>query len=230
MNTRRPKSTRPAGVGTRDLSAERARRNEKMGTADRLIAAARGAFARRGYDGASIRAITREAHANLGAVTYHFGSKHALYDAVLEQVLAPLAQRVLAVVDAPGTALDRAEATVRALFEHLRENPDMPHLMVQELAAGKTPPAPVVKALGAISARLAQLIREGQQTGEIRAGDPMLLALSLVYQPVHLTLVQRISKGILGLDQSDPQTRARVVEHAAEFARAGLAAVPKGAG
>jgi AcrR family transcriptional regulator len=204
-----------------------ARSGRRIPTVDRLIASARASFARRGYDGASIRTITREAHANLGAVTYHFGSKHALYEAVLEQVLAPLAQRVLAVVDGPGSALDRAEATVRALFEHLRENPDMPHLMVQELAAGKTPPAPVVRALGAMSGRLAQLIREGQESGEIRAGDPMLLALSLVYQPVHLTLVQRIAKGVLGVDQSDPGTRARVVEHAATFARAGLARVPK---
>jgi AcrR family transcriptional regulator len=194
-------------------------------TADRLLAAARATFARRGYDGASIRTITREAHANLGAVTYHFGSKHALYEAVLEQVLAPMAARVLAVLDGPGTPLDRAEGTVRALFDHLRENPDMPHLMVQELAAGKAPPAPVAKALGTISGRLAQLVREGQAAGEIREGEPILLALSLVYQPVHLTLVQRVSKGILGVDQSDPETRARVVDHAAAFARAGLARV-----
>lgn len=186
-------------------------------------------FARRGYDGASIRAITRGARANLGAVTYHFGSKRALYEAVLEQVLAPLAQRVLAVVDGPGTALERAEATVRALFAHLRENPDMPHLMVQELAAGKTPPEPVVRALGTISGRLAQLMREGQSTGEIRPGDPLLLAFSLVYQPVHLTLVQRIAKDVAGLDLSEPRMRERVVEHAAAFARRGLAATPEGA-
>jgi TetR/AcrR family transcriptional repressor of nem operon len=175
--------------------------------------------------GASIRTITREAHANLGAVTYHFGSKHALYEAVLEQVLAPLAQRVVAVLEGPGSALDRAEGTVRALFEHLRENPDMPHFMVQELAAGKTPPVPVVKMIGTVSGRLAQLMREGQAAGEIRDGEPILLALSLVYQPVHLTLLQRISKGFLGVDQSDPATHARVVEHAASFARAGLARV-----
>jgi len=218
-----PRTPRPRAEPERPATARR-----HASTVERLVASARAVFARRGYDGASIRTITREAHANLGAVTYHFGSKHALYEAVLEQVLAPLAQRVLAVVDGPGNALDRAEGTVRALFDHLRENPDMPHLMVQELAAGKTPPAPVVKALGAISGRLAQLVLEGQKAGEIRAGDPKLLALSLVYQPVHLTLVQRISKGVLGLDQSDPATRAHVVEHAAAFARAGLAAARKG--
>ena len=189
-----------------------------------LLSAARRLFARRGFAGASVRAITKEARVNLGAVTYHFGSKHALYDAVLDQVLTPLTERIDHAVDAGGGTLDRAEATVRALFEHLKENPDMPQLMLQEIAAGKPPPAPVARTLGAVSARLAGLVREGQSTGEIRPGDPILQALSLVYQPVHLTLIQRIGRDIMGLDQSDPATRARVVEHAAAFARAGLAA------
>ena len=189
-----------------------------------LLAAARRQFARRGYDGASIRAITREARANLGSVTYHFGSKHALYHAVLDQVLSPLADRILTAVAVDGTALDRSERALRALFQHLAENPDMPQLMLQEIASGKTPPEPVARVLGAISGRLAHLMREGQADGDVRAGEPILLALSLIYQPVHLTLVQRMGKQVLGLDQSDPATRARVVEHAAAFARAGLAA------
>jgi AcrR family transcriptional regulator len=189
-----------------------------------LLASARRLFARRGYDGASIRAITKEAHANLGAVTYHFGSKHALYEAVLDQVLSPLAARIERAVAPEGSPLERIDAVVRALFEHLKENPDMPQLMLQEIAAGKTPPAPVVRTLGGASSRLAALVRQGQAAGEIRAGDPLLLALSVVYQPVHLTLVQRIGKEVIGLDQSDPGTRARVVEHAAAFARAGLIA------
>jgi len=194
------------------------------GTRERLVAAGRAIFARRGYDGASVRAITRAAGANLGGITYHFGSKQALYEAVLEQVLAPLAQRVVDAAQGPGSVLDRADATVRAFFEHLRGNPDLPQLMLQEIAAGKPAPPPVQRALGTVSGTLAALIREGQLGGEVRAGDPLLLALSLVYQPVHLTLVQRIAREVMGIDQSDPAVHARVVEHAAAFARAGLAA------
>ena len=67
-------------------------------TRTELIAAGRKLFGRRGFDGASIRAITKEAGANLGAVTYHFGSKHGLYSAVLEEGLRPMAARVQAAV------------------------------------------------------------------------------------------------------------------------------------
>jgi TetR/AcrR family transcriptional regulator len=200
------------------------RRRRPAGTRDRLIACGRAAFARHGYDGASVRAITRAAGANLGAITYHFGSKRALYEAVLEQVLAPLAERVMEATRTTGTVLDRAETTVRAFFAHLTANPDLPQLMLQEVSAGRRAPPPVQRALGTVSGGLAALLREGQLTGEVRAGDPVLLALSTVAQPVHLTLVQRIAREVVGVDQSDPEVRARVVDHAAAFARAGLAA------
>ena len=45
----------------------------------RLIDAAGAAFARRGFDGASIRDICREAGASVAAIHYHFGDKRSLY-------------------------------------------------------------------------------------------------------------------------------------------------------
>nr|WP_246325244.1 TetR family transcriptional regulator [Dissulfurirhabdus thermomarina] len=47
-------------------------------------------FARDGYHGTSLRAITGAAGVNLAAVNYHFGSKEALMVAVLERRLVPL--------------------------------------------------------------------------------------------------------------------------------------------
>ena len=70
-------------------------------TATRLRTAGRRIFARQGYEGASLRAITREARANLGAVTYHFGSKEGLYEAVVDSALAPLRNRVTEAASVP---------------------------------------------------------------------------------------------------------------------------------
>ena len=202
---------------------EKSENDPPAATANALLASARRLFARRGFDGASIRAITHDAGANLGAVTYHFGSKNALYEAMLDQVLAPLAIRVARVAVAGTSPLERIDAVVRALFEHLQENPDMPQLMLQEMAAGKDPPPPVHRALGGVSGTLRDLVSEGQRAGEIREGDPLLLGLSCVYQPVHLTLIRRMARSIMGVDMADPDTHERIVEHAVRFVRAGLA-------
>jgi AcrR family transcriptional regulator len=191
-------------------------------TAAALLSAARVLFARRGFDGASVRAITTRAGANLGSVTYHFGTKQALYEAVLEGVLSPLAARVEDAASREEPPLRRLEGVVRAFFDHLDENPDMPQLMLQEIAAGKDPPLAVKRVLGQVSGVLAELVRSGQRAGEIRAGDPLLLALSCVYQPVHLTLVRRIARSVIGVDLTEPETRARVVDHAVAFTRAAL--------
>ncbi len=60
-----------------------------------ILNAAERLFAARGFKATSLRAITAEAKANLGAVNYHFASKNALILAVLSRRMLPLnAERV----------------------------------------------------------------------------------------------------------------------------------------
>lgn len=48
-------------------------------TTGRLLDTAEKLFAEYGYDGVGMRALAEEAKVNLGATTYHYGSKEALY-------------------------------------------------------------------------------------------------------------------------------------------------------
>ncbi len=142
-----------------------------------LLAAGRKLFARRGFDGTSVRAITSAAGANLGAVTYHFGSKRALYSAVLEQGLRPIAERVRLAAGSEGSGLDRMLRVVEAYFDHFQKNPDLPHLLLQEVAAGKKPPAIVVEIVRGVKETIAGLQQEGVADGSVRPWHPVLTAL-----------------------------------------------------
>lgn len=209
------------------VATARAEETASSSTPAALLLAARKLFAEHGYEGASVRAITAAADANLGAVTYHFGSKKVLYNRVVEMCVAPLVTRVEAALAQPVPVLDRLEGVIRAYFDHFAENPDLPHLMLQEIVLGGGPPEAAGPFLRRIYALIVNTIREGQASGELRPGDPTLMGLSLISQPIFPMVVKAPIQMITGMDLHDAHTRERVVAHVVGFARAGLAARPE---
>ncbi len=94
-------------------------------TRERLLDAAERIFAERGFEGASIRAVTQAAGASVSAANYHFGSKEALLRETLLRRVGPLNERRLARLDAleedaAGRPLELetiVEAFLRPVFE-----------------------------------------------------------------------------------------------------------------
>ena len=199
----------------------------KQDTRASLLRTGRRVFARYGYDGASLRAITSAARTNLGAVTYHFGSKRKFYEAVLASCAQPLADAAVAAAQRAGSCADRVSAVARAYFDYLFANPDVAQLMLQELVLGRTPPAAVGGPIRQIMAALVEIVEAGQRSGEFRAGDPRLMAISIISQPVHMNLVRGAVKNLMGINIEDARIRERVAQHITAFACAGLA-VPEG--
>ncbi|MHC4943660.1 MAG: TetR/AcrR family transcriptional regulator [Planctomycetota bacterium] len=90
-------------------------------TKDRILDAAERLFADQGFKSTSMRNITQEADVNLAAVNYHFGSKLALFTAVLARRINPVNEERIARLDAieketPEGPLD-LEAVLRAFLE-----------------------------------------------------------------------------------------------------------------
>ena len=81
-------------------------------TRDRILDAAEQLFAEHGFDGTSIREVTRVAGVNVAAVHYHFGSKEAVLRGVADRVTEPIAAR-------RAQLLDRAVAAGSPTLEEL---------------------------------------------------------------------------------------------------------------
>jgi AcrR family transcriptional regulator len=183
-------------------------------------------FAEKGYDAASVREITTVADANLGAVGYHFGSKQSLYDAVLEAAFAPVRRELEALATLPESRslppLDRLERLVRGLFRHVAATGELPLLIAQQLVLQRSLPEPAVRALGQLYGAVAALIGEGQRRGEVRSGDPVLLAVSVISQPLYFAIVRRFLLGRLPGAAAIPMSLAVMEDHAVCFIRGGL--------
>jgi AcrR family transcriptional regulator len=188
-----------------------------------ILRAARELFALHGYDGASVRAITGRAGVNLGAIAYHFGSKQALFEAVTGAVASGAREKVLQATESAGAPLERIEAVIRAFFTYLYENPEVPKLVIHTLVSRDAMPEAGRGIMGTNLRALAQVITEGQAEGSIRPGDPELMALSVVSQPLWLVFARRLLREGVSLDQDDPNVRERLMESVVSFVRAGLA-------
>jgi TetR/AcrR family transcriptional regulator, regulator of cefoperazone and chloramphenicol sensitivity len=194
---------------------------------ERLLAVASDLFARNGYDAVSVRDITSRAKANLGAITYHFGSKEALFHAVVAMIAEPLVAAVSRSAQGSGSALNRIETVIRTVGEHLQANPWAPRVMLRELASGRPLPPPMMQAWKSNIGTLMGLVMAGQQDGSIRPGDPLLLTLSVVGQVFFFRISSRIAREVAGVDPADPAVRARISDHIAETVRRSIANHPK---
>ncbi len=65
----------------------------------RLLDAAESLFMEHGFEATSLRLITAAAGANLAAANYHFGSKEAMFEAVLTRRLDPMNQERVELLD-----------------------------------------------------------------------------------------------------------------------------------
>ena len=187
--------------------------NDTIPTRNRLLAAARKLFAEKGFDAATVREITGRAGANLGAITYHFGSKQALYHTVLEQVFGDLAQRIEAAAAVPGTADRRLRAIVHAFFEFFAEFPEAPRLMLHELAIGRPPPEATWPFLRRNLATITDVIRSAQAAGELSATEPLLTAFSIVSQSVWFAVAGHHFTRVVGLPLDPTALAPRVEQH-----------------
>ena len=93
----------------------------KRTTKEKLLDAAEKLFARQGFHGTSLRAITGEAGVDLALVNYHFGGKKPLFAAVLERRGAVLNEerlrRLAEVRQAAAPRPASTEAVVGAFFD-----------------------------------------------------------------------------------------------------------------
>jgi AcrR family transcriptional regulator len=197
-------------------------------TTDRLFLTARRLFAERGYAATSVRDITSRAKANLGAVTYHYGSKEGLYQAILLRLVQPLADAVITEISKPGPALDRIDALLAIYYRYLHQNPDLPRFMLQILAEQGPLPKALLELQLRQRAAIFGMIERGQKEGQLRPGPTPILLISILSQPIFFGLAHRVVTQVTGLNPDDPAVVEAALRHASAIIRQGLAADPKG--
>jgi TetR/AcrR family transcriptional repressor of nem operon len=140
-------------------------------------------FAERGYPGTALSDLIAASGLTKGAFYFYFPSKAALALAVLrdqqERWLRQVSERVLAA----GTALDQFRALAPAMLDLLATEPGAWSItrLTRDMAEDPATAAQVVKPMTEWVEFVADIVRRGQASGDLRTGlDPHAAAAVLV--------------------------------------------------
>lgn len=132
----------------------------------RILKAARDVFAEEGFAGARVDVIARKAGVNKAALYYHIGDKKALYAEVIHDVIGSAARRLQRGIEDALTPEEKIRTYIRTLARTFDENPQMPRLMMRELASGgQNLPGVFFDDLLALFGTLSAIMEEGAESG-----------------------------------------------------------------
>lgn len=152
------------------------RKNGESSTVDRILAAARDVFAEVGFGGARVDAIARRAGVNKAALYYHIGDKKALYAEVIHSVIGSAASRLSQGLEKASTPEDKMRTYIRTLARTFDENPQMPRIMMRELASGgQNLPGVFFQDLFALFGTLSAIMEEGRDLGVFEETLPFIV-------------------------------------------------------
>lgn len=105
-----------------------------MDTKRKLIEIGAELFAERGYNGVSIRDLVHRAKVNLGAVTYHFGGKDGLFEAVIADRITPIRESMDAIAASDLSPREKLSSLLRThALQVLHEDPSVRILFREQM-------------------------------------------------------------------------------------------------
>jgi len=144
-----------------------------------LLEAAQKVFARDGLEGASLRAIAREAGCDPSLIYYHFENKEAMFSALLEARIPPLVAdlRRLANPLDPRSTADKLWAALQCFHRHLSDNAGFRNMVRGQIVKGaEAIPALLAQKLLPAQVAMRSMVRRGLRRGELRPGlNPLLV-------------------------------------------------------
>ncbi len=162
---------------------------DRDATMKALVAAAEKLFAEHGVKGATVDMLAAEAGVNRALVSYYFGGKEGLYDAVIGAIVGDVVASVRADMKNTGDAGRNFRRYVRALARAFAARPTFAAILMREYISGtmQEREGPFREVLQFY--RMTEEVYEaGRKQKAFRKLDPHKLHLTIVGPLVHFTL------------------------------------------
>ena len=175
-----PKPERPAERAVRGRPA-------RTETRERILDAALASFGTRGYEATSLDALASTLGITKQSILYHYASKEALLEAVIDrsaiELSAALEAALVTADERAGKNLEwrgwaRVEALVRSVFRLAARRPELLGLVREVSRLGPPAATRLTDALEPLLARATGFLQAEMDAGTVRRQEPRLLLLS----------------------------------------------------
>ncbi len=159
-----------------------------------IIETAERLFADRGFDGTSVRDIAEEAGINIAMISYYFGSKEKLMEAIFELRVGSLQGRVETLIkDTSMSPVDKVNMLIDEHIDRVLQKQFFYRIMVSVQLTNKNPS--IIKVANKIKIRnaeiVSELIKEGQKKGVFKKNIDIILMLNTLVGTVSQTMMSK---------------------------------------
>lgn len=157
-----------------------------------IIETAETLFADRGYDGTSVRDIADEAGVNVAMISYYFGSKEKLMEALFELRIGNIQMRVESLLkDESLSPLEKVNMLIDDHVERVMQKQCFHKIMISVVLTNKIPA--ILTAANSVKLRIAgivsEIIKDGQKKGAFKKKVDIILMLNTMVGTVSQTLM-----------------------------------------
>jgi TetR/AcrR family transcriptional regulator len=173
---------------------------------DEILDVAMRLFAERGYEGTSMNDVAERVGMRKASLFYHFATKDALYEAVLDRLVASLQSALEEIYASSGTFEDRLDAVTNTIVGVFGSHPYAARLLLREaMDWGPVIRGKLLERIMLVLEAGSAWVAAGQESGAFVEGDAkqlVLSALGLHFLPFAVgNLVERFT----GMDAFDPR-------------------------
>lgn len=170
-----------------------------------IIEVAERLFSQKGFAGTSVRDIAQEADVNVSMISYYFGSKEKLIEALFQLRMTESSSRLETLVMASElSALQKFNVFIDSVIDRLMGNQCFHNIMMREQLSSERTPV-ITEYIRGLKVRnvelIRRMIREGQEAGEFRNDINVSLVTTTLYGTVNYAIAsQDFYKVINGLE------------------------------
>jgi AcrR family transcriptional regulator len=194
----------------------------KIPSRDRLIAASLKLFSNKGYHGCSIREICDKANANISLISFHFGGKEGLLDAIFDKLVEQDFNKIELSLSAPTSKEDvliRLDHFLNSYIDFSIKHSDVIGLYLEELERGNPQTVDILpKTYGKIWNSLTSFLKEAQDKNLISEDlDANITAFQILAPINHLIRSKRSTNRTTTFSLEDGDFRKKFLSQMSRF-------------